>query len=94
MSTIETIQHVRDIDPDYPACTVLLKGRITSDLINVNKAVADLREQVWVTAPLQDENSAWYPLSAKKGAPRTVLTVSIRMWGKHTNPDVNLSKNQ
>ena len=30
MSTIETIQHVRDIDPDYPACTVLLKGRITA----------------------------------------------------------------
>ena len=28
MNTIETIQHVRDIDPDYPACTVLLKGRI------------------------------------------------------------------
>ena len=28
MSKIETIQHLRDIDPDYPACTVLLKGRI------------------------------------------------------------------
>ena len=28
MNTIETIQSVRDIDPDYPACTVLLKGRI------------------------------------------------------------------
>ena len=27
MNTIETIHHVRDIDPDYPACTVLLKGR-------------------------------------------------------------------
>ena len=28
VSTIETIQHEREIDPDYPACTVLLKGRI------------------------------------------------------------------
>ena len=27
-STIETMQHVGEIDPDYPACTVLLKGRI------------------------------------------------------------------
>ena len=31
MNTIETIQHVRDIDPDYPACTVLLKGRIQNE---------------------------------------------------------------
>ena len=33
MSTIEAIQHVRDIDPDYPACTVLLKGRIIQTLL-------------------------------------------------------------
>ena len=32
MNTIEKIQHVRDIDPDYPACTVTLKGRIEGDI--------------------------------------------------------------
>ena len=52
MSTTETIQHVRDIDPDYPACTVLLKGRIRADLIESAMPCHDAQ----VVGPYRDTN--------------------------------------
>ena len=47
MSTIETIQHARDIDPDYPACTVLLKGRIVNGMFG-----PELFTNIWKNVPL------------------------------------------
>ena len=49
VSTIETIQQVRDIDPDYPTCTVLLKGRIVfEDPIKFQNSLLYPREEVVV----------------------------------------------
>ena len=57
MNTIETIQHVRDIDPDYPAYTVLLKGRIASrvnvitlniDITLINQSNSVLTARAWI----------------------------------------------
>ena len=45
MNTIETIQHVREIDPDYPACTVLLKGRIIYAPGRLGQVQRDLRHE-------------------------------------------------